>query len=166
MEFMRGIDFEDYVINNLSLVSTGKVIIPKLIYSDFLKKFTQIDALLIMSDRIYCIEMKSASYLSGEQSDIRWWTSTSTNSSKKTVIYSPFLQNSIHIDALQQELAKNGFDYIPIENIIIVSDDIRLKTDCTNFYKVSEFMTKVEEDFTSHPNPCKLDVEGIIKVLI
>ena len=166
MEYTRGVDFEDYVIDVLKELGLGIIVIPKMLYSKELRKKTQIDVVFINKKRIYCIEVKSARMLKGSIESGKWLTSTSANRAGIKPIISPYRQNMMHILALKLKFYRKGLKIPKIENIIVVRDNARITTDCKNVYRLSNLKNRILDDlyYTSDDGE-DIDVEKVAQVI-
>lgn len=163
--YVLGMMFEMDVLASLRCLDFGKTFIPRWLYSKELGRKTQTDMVFVTKYCVYSIEVKSARKLSGNIDDSRWWSSA-PNTTKPIGIVNPYLQNMHHIMSMKLHLYRDGLSYIPFENILVIKDDTLLKSDCDNFYTLSELRRKLVEDYkTNSAKPDLIDVNRIYKVL-
>ena len=144
---MRGYSFESSVYRNLKylLGDEMKFIRNMKIYSYKLKRFTEIDLVVIAPYGIYCIEAKAfRTSLSGNIGDNMWLGKTGM---KATRVYNTFIQNNEHIRSLRNGLRNIGVFKPPMfNNIICVPDTCRASSDFRDIYTMSQLIYKLKRD--------------------
>lgn len=159
-DYVIGVAFEDQIYYALKDLPFGIALIPKPIYSYELNRYTQIDLLFITEYAIYSIEAKSARRLIGGIEDSRWWTSTRGN--KNTVTISPYLQNMRHILAMKHKLWENKMSNVNFVNIIAVTEDAYVRSNCSCIYTIPSLINKLIGDYNL--NSFRKDVINTEKV--
>ena len=144
---MRGYSFESSVYRNMiSLLDDDVKFIRNMkIYSYKLRRFTEIDLVVIAPYGIYSIEAKAyRTSLTGKMGDNMWIGKTGK---KITRVFNPFIQNNEHIRSLRNSMRNVGIFKPPmISNIICVPDTCRASSDFRDIYTVSQLVYKIKRD--------------------
>jgi len=103
-------------------------------------EYTQIDNILVTTKAIFVVEDKNYSgNVYGKESDPYW---TQSSGKYKNTFFNPIMQNKKHIKITKKVL--NLFDYIPVYNIIVFSNNAKIKNvnlnnDNTDTHLVKDF---------------------------
>lgn len=127
---LNGNFFESVITANLeSAFPDAKVFHNFEVYSDFLKKNTQIDVLLVHKTGIYVLEAKNwTDWVKGNYNDRQW--SGASSHGAPMIVRSPLDQNFLHIRALKNAFRKKGFNPPDFYNLIVFPDGIAINSDC------------------------------------
>lgn len=139
---LQEISLINTIIQHLTANSIDFRVIPSYkTYSYKLKKFADIDVLLLTEFGLYAIETKSyRSHIKGSYNDKMWKGNTYN---KVTHLYNPVFQNKEHIRSLNTVMTRNNQPRLQIENIVCIRNTCKNKTDCTEVMTESQFITRL-----------------------
>lgn len=163
MKFSLGERFEEFIVDSIhSELDTEHYICQNVrLYSNTLKRSTQIDILVVTPIRIYCIEAKRfRTCLRGSVNDVMW---TGNSGTYYTKIFNPVLQNTEHIRCLKREMRRLGCVTPKIENIVCVPNGCEVNTDVSNVITLGTLISVMENDLIR--NPSKVQVNKIAEIL-
>jgi hypothetical protein len=161
---VKGALFEIEVSSRLKSLPKCVVIPNFKMYSFYLKKVTEIDRLLVTPWAAYAIEAKSfTAVLDGNISDQFWYGRSHATPSK---IFSPVLQNFEHIRSLNANFRWHSLPFLKFENVIVVPDSCRIKSNYKNAFNLSRFLDQVTSDSCApHNYPVKDLLNGLRHVM-
>lgn len=112
------------------------------LYSNYLKKDTQIDIIMLHKSGIYVIEAKNWNgYLKGEYNDARW-TGKSSDPIVKTIV-NPIDQNFVHIRTLKNALRMAGYHPGRFESFVCVPDRTSILSKCSEMCCLSQLVCRI-----------------------
>ncbi|MGL4950171.1 MAG: nuclease-related domain-containing protein, partial [Anaeroplasmataceae bacterium] len=100
--------------------------------------------LIIITNKIYCVECKNYSTLIKGNSYGDDWTLISKG--KRSKVANPYLSNVKHIRSIKGLLRKSNKTCYNIKNIVVVPDICRIDSDCSNVMHLSELLDTIEMD--------------------
>lgn len=162
-KYVIGSKFETNLVNNLNVFRPKDSYLLRNInlYSERLKKYIEIDILLITTNGIYCIESKFvSSSIVGDMKDRMWFVYNAYGSNR---IYNPYIQNTEHLRCLKQYLRKGGYSTNNIQNVIVVPDKAEINTDCSLVRRSKDWLFSIAKDLVVKEN--KIDVDRVYRIL-
>lgn len=152
LEFI-GMMFETKVVLKLKEIFKDSVVLHNInVYSNALKKETQIDIILIMSGGIFVIEAKNFTIaMKGSYDDTKWELRSSDNKAKW--VFNSLNQNLLHIRALNAATYKK-FKKLPVRmhNLVCFPDGTYLNTDIREVCNFSGLIDKINERLDPNSN--------------
>lgn len=145
LEFNGNI-FESTICRYLiSRYPESKILTDVHVYSEYLKKETQIDLIMIHPRGVFVIEAKGwRRWVRGGYND-KVWQGQSSQMNVLTV-YSPIHQNVIHIRSLRNAIrVQCGIEPVTFHNIVCFPDGTELKTPCTEVCNLSLLNMKIDQ---------------------
>jgi hypothetical protein len=111
------------------------------IYSYKLRKYTEIDNLVITPWRLYSVESKSfSSYLKGEIGDYQWLGITGRTT---TPVYNPVMQNFEHIRSLNSSYFRKYNEFLDVENYVVIPDTCKGISNYSKLKNISDFLDEL-----------------------
>lgn len=154
----NGETFEFDIMDKLQAEFPGVKLLHDLkIYSQYLKKDTQIDIVAVTSTGVFVIEAKNWKYwVSGDYGDYTWTGKSRDNHIITT--FNPIHQNFIHIRALRNSLRNYGYEPEIFHNLVVVPDGTAIKSPCEEVLNLSRVPRYIREMSNEH-----IDVNKCIK---
>lgn len=134
----NGISFENIILRHLSSKYSGSIFLHNLeLYSDYLKKDTQIDIVFIDSKGVFVIEAKNwKNWVRGDYGDKHWKGQGASHDVITT--FNPIDQNFIHIRALRNAIRRECREEpVLFHNVVCFPDSTALKTECKEVVNLS-----------------------------
>lgn len=112
------------------------------------KGFTQIDVIAVTKKAVYVIEAKDwVGFIKGTYNDYNW-TGLGRNP-KGMNVFSPILQNLLHLRLLKANAIRHKFDMPPMYSLICVPDECTIKSSCKEILHFSELGQRIRNIETS-----------------
>lgn len=151
--FLKAALFESLLGDRLRVAfPEGKVVHDKRLACRCLQRNeTQIDLILATAKAVYVIEAKNWSRsIAGTYDDLMW--RGVGNKVQGMNVYSPVMQNLLHIRLLKATALRLGRKFPPVFNIVCVPDSCEIKSPCKEIIHESElvqYVKKIEEKITT-----------------
>lgn len=124
----------------------------KELYSSFLQKVTQIDLIVILPNLVVLIEAKNwVGFIKGGYNDVYWLGRSRSHNLMK--VFSPVVQNDIHIRALRNSLRLNGVNPPLFKSLIVVPDGTTINSECKEVINKSALpitLKKIERQYSTN----------------
>lgn len=161
---LQEISLRNRIIDNLTKngITNFRILPSYKTYSYKLKKNADIDLLLITECGVYAIEIKSfVSKIIGKYSDKMWKGISFKNC---TMVFNPVFQNKEHIRSLNTVLRRNGYEALPISNIVCVQNGCKRISDCEEVVSESMLLSRILMDLRFKEKV--IDVKHCMEVLV
>lgn len=142
---MNGNLFESRVVRVLQESEQDATVLHNVsVFSKFLEKDTQIDAILVHRKGLIVVEAKNwTDVVKGGYND-RVWISSSNNGGPITT-YSPIDQNFIHMRALRNAFRQVKYYPPEMHSVIVFPDGARIESNCDEVCTLSQLPVRVRQ---------------------
>lgn len=161
--YNKGISFEAYTKRFLEISLEGcRVFMNTRMYCPRIDKNTEVDCIVFYRDTMFILELKSPrNMLAGYSYNINWQC---VSGKRWTPIYSPVLQNNLHIRTIRNILGPKLINTVPM---VCVPNECIIKTDYIDTVFTLESAVKHILNKTKSSDRCinKLGIEYIMNKL-
>lgn len=159
--FASGTYFELQILRELKREFPECVVFhDRIIYSNYLKAYTQIDGIVIARNFVGVIEAKNWNgWIEGGYDDAYWYGKSRSNNLMK--VHNIVYQNKIHVRCLCNEIRNLGLNPPEFLNLVCVPNGTKVKTDCTEVYNLDRLLAYLK----GYSRAGKINVDGMSSVI-